>query len=190
LWWKQESTDQLAGRLASRQLSAVRLSRPVRRACGGSEGAFFALGDTAEVHFLASCIVGLPSKSRIVERYSGWAYSGRTYLGRPYLGRTRQTSRMLRASTNRCAAVRVVCVLTAMLVCAMGVVQAAHAHPENSTTSRHACSICSTAHAGLSTETIAAAPVQVTTALANPAREETGTFRAVAVHFIRPPPAV
>ena len=44
---------------------------------------------------------------------------------------------------------RVVCVLSMALVCAMGMVQAVHAHPDDSTTSHHVCSICSTAHAGL-----------------------------------------
>jgi hypothetical protein len=76
------------------------------------------------------------------------------------------------------------------LVCAMGVVQAVHTHPENSTASHHSCSICSTAHAGLSTQAIAAAPVLTAAALATPARERAEIFRAAAVHFIRPPPAV
>lgn len=96
---------------------------------------------------------------------------------------------MLRASTNRSVFVRVVGILSMALVCAMGVVQAVHTHADDSTTSHHACSVCSIAHAGLSTEMVAAAPVLVSAALAIPAPERAGVFRAAAVHFIRPPPA-
>ena len=92
------------------------------------------------------------------------------------------------ASTNRSVFVRVACVLTMALVCAMGVAQAVHAHPDDSTASHHACSICSTAHAGLSTEAVALAPVLATAALAIPAPDSAGIFRAASVHFIRPPP--
>jgi len=71
----------------------------------------------------------------------------------------------------------------------MAVAQAVHAHPENATSSRHACSICATAHAGLSVEAVAVAPVLVAAALATPVPESTGIFRPAAAHFIRPPPA-
>ena len=96
---------------------------------------------------------------------------------------------VFRASTNRSVIVRVLCILSMALVCMLGVVQAVHTHPENSTASHHSCSICSTAHAGLSTQTIAAAPVLTAAALATPARELAKTFRPSTVHFIRPPPA-
>ena len=86
--------------------------------------------------------------------------------------------------------VRVVCVLAMALVCAMGIAQAAHAHPENSTAPHHVCSICSTAHAGLSTAMTFAPPVLGASLLATPARESLGVFRSTEVHFIRPPPAV
>jgi hypothetical protein len=75
------------------------------------------------------------------------------------------------------------------LMCTMGVVQAVHAHPDDSTASHHACSICSTAQAGLSTDAMALAPVLATAALAIAASESPGIFRSAAVHFIRPPPA-
>ncbi|MFZ3266349.1 MAG: hypothetical protein WA172_20260 [Terriglobales bacterium] len=76
------------------------------------------------------------------------------------------------------------------LVFAVGVVQAVHTHPQDSTASHHTCSICSTAHAGLSTVTIAAAPVMTAAALVTPPRERAQIFRVPTVHFIRPPPAV
>jgi hypothetical protein len=75
------------------------------------------------------------------------------------------------------------------LVCAMGVVQAVHAHPDDSATSHHVCSICSTAHAGLSTQTVSVAPVLVAAALAAPAQKLAGIFRPADIHCIRPPPA-
>ena len=84
---------------------------------------------------------------------------------------------------------RVMCVLAMALVCAMGVAQAMHAHPDDSTTSHHACSICAVAHAGLSVEAVALAPILVAAALATPAPESAGLSRPVATQFIRPPPA-
>lgn len=78
--------------------------------------------------------------------------------------------------------------LSVALVCAMGVVQAVHAHPDDSTASHHSCSVCSAAHAGLGTESVAMAPVLTAAALAIPAPESDGIFRSAAVHFIRPPP--
>jgi hypothetical protein len=76
------------------------------------------------------------------------------------------------------------------LVCVMGTVQATHSHPENSTTSHHACSICATAHVGLNTETVALAPILATSALAIPVAEVSLIFRPAATQFIRPPPAL
>jgi len=96
---------------------------------------------------------------------------------------------MLSVSANRGVFVRAVCVLSIALVCVMGTVQATHSHSENSTTSHHTCSICATAHAGLSTQTVASAPVLVTAALAIPVAEVSVIFRPVITQFIRPPPA-
>jgi hypothetical protein len=96
---------------------------------------------------------------------------------------------MLSVSANRGVFVRAVCVLSIALVCVMGTVQATHSHPENSTTSHHTCSICATAHAGISTQTAASAPVLVTAALAILVAEVSVIFRPVITQFIRPPPA-
>jgi hypothetical protein len=97
---------------------------------------------------------------------------------------------MLKVSSNRGGFVRAVGVLCIALVCVMGIVQATHSHSENSTTSHHACSICATAHVGLNTETVAAAPVLATSALAIPVAEVSLIFRPAATQFIRPPPAL
>jgi len=97
---------------------------------------------------------------------------------------------MLTVSANRGVLVRAVCVLSVVLVCVMGTVQATHSHPENSTTSHHACSICATAHAGVNTQTVASAPVLATAAVAIPILEVSLIFRPVTSQFIRPPPAL
>lgn len=78
--------------------------------------------------------------------------------------------------------------LAIALMCAMAVAQAVHAHPENATTSHHACSICATAHAGVSVEAVFVAPILIAAALATPVPESSGIFRPAAAHFIRPPP--
>ena len=78
--------------------------------------------------------------------------------------------------------------LAMALVCAMGVVQAVHAHPDDSATAHHACSICVTAHAGMSVETGAMAPAMLAAALATPVLELSGISRPAATFFIRPPP--
>ena len=96
---------------------------------------------------------------------------------------------MIRVWGKRGGFVRAVCVLSVALVCVMGTVQATHSHPENSTTSHHTCSICATAHAGLSTATVASAPVLITAALAILVAEVSVIFRPVTTQFIRPPPA-
>jgi hypothetical protein len=96
---------------------------------------------------------------------------------------------MLTVSANRGRLARAVCVLSVVLVCVMGTVQATHLHPVNATTSHHTCSICATAHAGLSTRTVASAPVLVTAALAILVAEVSPIFRPVTTQFIRPPPA-
>jgi hypothetical protein len=96
---------------------------------------------------------------------------------------------MMRVSANRGGFVRAVCMLSIALVCVMGTVQATHSHPENSTTSHHACTICATAHAGISTQTVASAPVLFTTDLAIFVAEAAVIFRPATTQFIRPPPA-
>jgi len=96
---------------------------------------------------------------------------------------------MLSVSVNRGRFVRAVCVLCVALVCVMGTVQATHSHPDSSTTSRHTCTICATAHAGLSTQTAASAPVLATAVLAILVADVTPIFRPLSTQFIRPPPA-
>ena len=95
---------------------------------------------------------------------------------------------MANASATRGVFVRVVCLLAITLVCAMGIVQAVHAHPDDSIAARHACSICLSAHAGLKVETAAIAPTLVAAVLAIPATVRAGVLRQADVHFIRPPP--
>lgn len=97
---------------------------------------------------------------------------------------------MLKAPANRGGWVRAVCLLAAALVCVMGTVQAVHSHPENSATSRHNCSICATAHAGLKITPAPSAPVLPTAVLAVVVPELAPIFRPVTTQFIRPPPAL
>ena len=79
--------------------------------------------------------------------------------------------------------------LAVALMCVIGTLQATHSHSENSATSRHTCSICATAHAGLSIQAPAAAPILVTAVLAILVAEASPIFRPVTTQFIRPPPA-
>ena len=95
---------------------------------------------------------------------------------------------MLRVAANRGAFVRAVGVLCVALVCVMGTIQAAHSHPENSTTSHHTCTICATAHA-VNTQTVAFAPVLAAASLAILVAEVSPIFRPAIAQFIRPPPA-
>ena len=97
---------------------------------------------------------------------------------------------MLRVSANRGVFVRAVCLLCVALVCVIGTVQATHSHPQNSTASHHTCSICATAHAGISTQTVASAPVLATAAPANSVAAVARIFRPATTQFIRPPPAL
>ncbi len=97
---------------------------------------------------------------------------------------------MLKVPANQGGLVRAVCMLSIVLVCLMGIVQAVHSHPDNSATSHHTCSICATAHVGLNTETVASAPVLVATALTSSVAEVSLIFRPVTTQFIRPPPAL
>lgn len=80
--------------------------------------------------------------------------------------------------------------LCVALVCVMGTVEAAHSHPENSTTSQHACSICAAAHIGLNTQTITSAPVSATAAMAIAVSELSPLFRPAITQFVRPPPTL
>src|SRR5271166_1571622 len=97
---------------------------------------------------------------------------------------------MTRVSANLGVFVRAVCVLCMALVCVIGTIQAAHSHPENSTTSHHTCSVCATAHAGVNAHTVVSAPVLATAALATSVAEVSAIFRPATSQFIRPPPAL
>jgi hypothetical protein len=72
----------------------------------------------------------------------------------------------------------------------MGTVQVTHAHPENSTASHHTCSICATAHAGVSTQAVTLAPVLTTTIFTAAVANAASIFRPAVAQFIRPPPAL
>jgi len=97
---------------------------------------------------------------------------------------------MMRVSASRGGWLRAVCVLSIALVCVMGTVQATHSHSDNSATSHHTCTICATAHAGLSTAPVASAPVLATATLPIAVAEVSPAFRPVTAQFIRPPPAL
>lgn len=97
---------------------------------------------------------------------------------------------MFRSCSNRRKWIQAVCLLTIAFVFAMGIVQAAHSHQEDSSVSHHVCSICSTAHAGLGTEIVFAPPVLTRSPLAAPSREFLSGSCNQEVHFIRPPPAL
>jgi hypothetical protein len=73
---------------------------------------------------------------------------------------------MVKISEQRSALARMLCVFSIALLCVMGSVQAAHAHPDDSTTSHHDCSICSAAHIGLSLPAVMTAPIVVAAPLA------------------------
>jgi hypothetical protein len=96
----------------------------------------------------------------------------------------------MREMVNRGVFVRAVCVLCIALICALGMVQATHSHADESTASHHSCSICATAHAGISTQTVQSAPVLATAALALSVTEATLIFRPATTEFIRPPPVL
>jgi hypothetical protein len=97
---------------------------------------------------------------------------------------------MLKVSANRGVWVRAVCVLCVALVCIMGSIQATHSHADDSVTAHHSCTICATAHAGVSTQVVASTPVLATAALASPVAEVSAIFRPAVAQFIRPPPAL
>jgi hypothetical protein len=80
-------------------------------------------------------------------------------------------------------------VLTIALMSAIGVAQAIHEYADTSLTSHHTCSLCVTAHTGLSVAPAAPAPELIAAGLDLPASELSGIFRPAATQFIRPPPA-
>ena len=96
------------------------------------------------------------NRSRKIPGYGKLIFPAPSFHGRPSQGRI--VHNMSRDSANRGVFVRTVSVLAIALMCVMGMAQATHSHndnDENSTTARHTCSICATAHAGISTATIA-----------------------------------
>lgn len=96
---------------------------------------------------------------------------------------------MMKWLANRGRLVRAVSVLAVALVCVMGTVQAIHSHPDESATSHHTCTICATAHAGVSTPAPVAAPVLAAAPLAISIAQVLLIFRPATAQFIRPPPA-
>jgi hypothetical protein len=101
-----------------------------------------------------------------------------------------KTTGVLKLPANRDVFVRALAVLCIALVCVMGTVQATHSHPDDSTASHHTCTICASAHAGVSTAPVASVPVLTTTTLAISVAEVSPVFRPVTARFIRPPPAL
>ena len=97
---------------------------------------------------------------------------------------------MVRVTANRGVFARAVVVLCVALVCVMGSIQATHSHPDDSSTSHHTCSICATAHAGISTQSVASAPVLASAALTSSVTLTSPIYRPAATQFIRPPPAL
>jgi hypothetical protein len=96
---------------------------------------------------------------------------------------------MVTTPAKRAIVTRVLCIFSIALLCVMGSVQAAHAHPDDSTTSHHDCSICSAAHIGLSIPTVMTAPIVVAAPLATTPVKSAAISRPVHTCFIRPPPA-
>lgn len=78
--------------------------------------------------------------------------------------------------------------LSIALMCVMGTVQAVHSHADESATSHHTCTICATAHAGISTAAVVAVPIFATAALAISVSQASTIFRPASTQFIRPPP--
>jgi hypothetical protein len=97
---------------------------------------------------------------------------------------------MFKVSANRGVSVRAVCVLCVALICVTGSIQATHSHADDSVASHHSCTICATAHAGVSTQPVASTPVLVTAVLLSPVAEVSTIFRPAITQFIRPPPAL
>lgn len=96
----------------------------------------------------------------------------------------------MQATANRSRIARVLSVLCAVLVFAMGTVQAVHSHPANSQTSHHSCSVCSAPSLGPATATVRVLPMVKQVAWAHFARETFVAYRPALTNFVRPPPAV
>lgn len=96
---------------------------------------------------------------------------------------------MQRMCANRGVIARTMAVLCVLLVFAIGTVQAVHSHPDNSKTTRHTCSICSTPNAKLNTQSVSMAPVMVAVPVARIEATATRIFRPATTNFVRPPPA-
>jgi hypothetical protein len=90
---------------------------------------------------------------------------------------------------KRSVVTRILCIFSIALLCVMGSVQAVHAHPDESTTSHHDCSICSAAHIGLSVPAVMTAPIVVAAPLATAPAKSHAISRPSHTCFIRPPPA-
>jgi hypothetical protein len=95
---------------------------------------------------------------------------------------------MVRTAATRSIVTKILCIFSIALLCVMGSAQAAHAHPDDSTTSHHDCSICSAAHIGLSTPTVMTAPIVVAAPLATAPMKSAVISRPAHTSFIRPPP--
>ena len=94
----------------------------------------------------------------------------------------------VKISAKRSLVTRILCIFSVVLLCVMGSVQAAHAHPDGSTNSHHDCSICSAAHVGLSVPIVMTAPVIFAALLATAPVKSVVIARPAHTCFIRPPP--
>jgi hypothetical protein len=90
---------------------------------------------------------------------------------------------------NRGVVVRTTAVLCALLVFAIGTVQAVHSHPDSAKTSQHTCSICSVPNAKLNTQSVSPVPVMVAVPVARIEATAPRIFRPTTTNFVRPPPA-
>jgi hypothetical protein len=86
--------------------------------------------------------------------------------------------------------VRALVVLSIALVGVLATAQVTHSHAGDSSVSHHTCTLCATAHTGMTIAPVVAAPVLRATTQALPIAEVAPIFRAIAAHCIRPPPCV
>lgn len=96
---------------------------------------------------------------------------------------------MLRTLAKRGAFVRALGVLSVALVCVLGALQAAHAHPNGSTVSHHSCTLCVAAQAGIGERELVFAPTLVAVSLAVLPSTESQIVRPGLALFSRPPPS-
>ncbi len=89
----------------------------------------------------------------------------------------------------RSAVARVLGVLCLLVVLVIGIAPAVHSHPDDSSATRHTCSICATPHAKLNAAVVSAAPVMVAETLSAVEAPASGVSRPASVYFVRPPPA-